>query len=100
MTYAGAAEAPESAAVNIRNRRYTIAVEVDIESADACGVLFRRGARFGGHALYVAECRLAYVGRRSGWWRWTSPISVDAEPGDRGRPSGPARPRRIGVPCR
>jgi hypothetical protein len=59
--YPGAAEVPESAAVNIRNRSYTIAVEVDIESADASGVLFSHGARFGGHALYVADRRLTYV---------------------------------------
>ena len=31
--YPGAAEVPESAAVNIRNRSYTIAVEVDIDVA-------------------------------------------------------------------
>jgi arylsulfatase A-like enzyme len=59
--YPGAAEVPESAAVNIRNRSYTIAVEVDVESADASGVLFSHGARFGGHALYVADRRLMYV---------------------------------------
>ena len=48
--YPDAAEVPETAAVNIRNRSYSIAVEVEIESADASGVLFSHGARFGGHA--------------------------------------------------
>jgi arylsulfatase A-like enzyme len=56
-----AAEVPESAAVNLRNRSYSIAVEVEIESTDASGVLFSHGARFGGHALYVKDRRLKYV---------------------------------------
>jgi len=59
--FPGAAEVPESAAVNIRNRSYAIAVEVDIDSEDAAGVLFSHGARFGGHALYVKDHRLRYV---------------------------------------
>jgi arylsulfatase len=52
---------PETAAVNIRNRSYSIAVEVDIESEDADGVLFSHGARFGGHALYIKDRKLKYV---------------------------------------
>jgi arylsulfatase len=59
--YPGTAEVPEAAAVNIRNRSYSIAVEVSIEDADASGVLFSHGARFGGHALYVKDHRLKYV---------------------------------------
>jgi arylsulfatase A-like enzyme len=56
-----AAEVPESAAVNIRNRSYKIAASVHVESPDAQGVLFSHGARFGGHALYLKERRLKYV---------------------------------------
>jgi arylsulfatase A-like enzyme len=59
--YPGVAEVPEAAAVNIRNRSYSIAVEVDVESEDASGVLFSHGARFGGHALYVKDRKLKYV---------------------------------------
>jgi arylsulfatase A-like enzyme len=59
--YPDAAEVPESAAVNIRNRSYSIAVEVDVQSEDAAGVLFSHGARFGGHALYVKDRTLKYV---------------------------------------
>jgi hypothetical protein len=55
------AEVPETAAVNIRNRSYSIAVEVTVESEDAGGVLFSHGARFGGHALYVKDGKLKYV---------------------------------------
>jgi hypothetical protein len=47
--------------VNIRNRSYSIAVEVEVESEDAGGVLFSHGARFGGHALYVKDGKLKYV---------------------------------------
>lgn len=59
--YPGAAEVPETAAVNIRNRSYSIAVEAHVDSDDASGVLFSHGARFGGHALYVKDGTLKYV---------------------------------------
>ena len=59
--YPGTAEVPEAAAVNIRNRSYSIAVEMTIESDDASGVLFSHGARFGGHSLYVKDRKLKYV---------------------------------------
>jgi arylsulfatase len=59
--YPDAAEVPESAAANIRNRSYSIAVEVDIESPDAGGVLFSHGSAFGGHALYVKDGKLKYA---------------------------------------
>ena len=55
------AEVPEAAAVNIRNRSYSIAVEITIDSADASGVLFSHGARFGGHSLYVKDGKLKYA---------------------------------------
>jgi arylsulfatase len=56
-----AAEVPEAASVNVRNRSYTIAAEVDIADANASGVLFSHGARFGGHSLYVKDGTLKYV---------------------------------------
>jgi arylsulfatase len=59
--YPGAAEVPESQAVNVRNRSYSIGALVDIPEAGAEGVLFAHGARFGGHALYVKDNRLHYV---------------------------------------
>ncbi len=52
---------PESVAPNIRNRSYTIAAEVEIETPEAGGVLFSQGSRFGGHALYVKDGKLKYV---------------------------------------
>jgi arylsulfatase len=59
--YPGGAEVPESVAPNIRNRSYTIAVEADVQTPDAAGVLFAHGSRFGGHALYVKDGKLKYV---------------------------------------
>jgi arylsulfatase A-like enzyme len=59
--YPGTAEVPETAAVNMRNRSYSIAVEAEIESADAAGVLFSHGSAFGGHALYVKDRKLKYA---------------------------------------
>ncbi|HET7807052.1 MAG TPA: arylsulfatase, partial [Gaiellaceae bacterium] len=59
--YAGTAEVPESEAANMRNRSYSIAVEVEVESSDAGGVLFSHGSAFGGHALYVKDRKLKYT---------------------------------------
>jgi hypothetical protein len=59
--YPGTAEVPESVAPNIRNRSYTIAVEVTLDTEEAEGVLFAHGARFGGHALYIKDRKLKYV---------------------------------------
>ena len=59
--YPGGAGVPESVAPNIRNRSYTIAAEVEIETAEAGGVLFHQGSTFGGHALYVKDGKLTYV---------------------------------------
>ncbi|MDI9915379.1 arylsulfatase [Rhodococcus sp. IEGM 1379] len=57
----GGAEVPESVAVNIRNRSYSIAAVADIPEPGATGVLFSHGGRFGGHSLYVKNNRLQYV---------------------------------------
>jgi arylsulfatase A-like enzyme len=59
--YAGGSEIPESVAPDIRSRSYTIAVEVDVQTDEAGGVLLAQGARFGGHALYVKDRKLKYV---------------------------------------
>jgi hypothetical protein len=57
----GTAEVPESAAVNIHNRNYAIAVDVDIQTPEAEGVLFSHVARFGGHSLYIKDRKLKCV---------------------------------------
>src|SRR5215211_721646 len=55
------AEVPESQAVNVRNRSYVVAAQVDLPASGAQGVLFAHGSRFGGHALYVKDNRLHYA---------------------------------------
>ncbi len=59
--YPDTADVPESVAVNIRRRSYTIAVGAVLESAEAEGVLFAHGGVAGGHSLYLQGGRLHYV---------------------------------------
>jgi arylsulfatase len=59
--YPHTTEVPEAAAVNIRNRSFTILAEVEIESPAAEGVIFAHGSRFGGHALFIKERKLYYA---------------------------------------
>ena len=59
--YPGGAEVPESVAPNIRNRSYSIGVEVTIDTEEAEGVLFAQGSRFGGRALYIKDRKLKYA---------------------------------------
>ena len=55
------ADVPESAGAAINGRSYTIAAGVELESADAEGVLYAHGGVAGGHSLYVKNKRLKYV---------------------------------------
>jgi arylsulfatase len=59
--YPDAAEVPESIAANIRGRSYRILASVDLDSADASGVLMASGSRHGGHALFLKDRKLWYV---------------------------------------
>ena len=59
--YPDCADVPEAASANVRNRSYTIAAEVNIETPEAEGVLFAQGCRFGGHSLYIKDGLLKYV---------------------------------------
>ena len=59
--YPDTADVPESGGVRINGRSYTIAVGVEIESAEAEGVLFAHGGVAGGHSLYVKDGRLRYT---------------------------------------
>jgi arylsulfatase len=55
------APVPEAVAVNVRGRSYKILANVDVTSADASGVIFAHGSRFGGHALFLKNRKLHYV---------------------------------------
>lgn len=59
--YPDTADVPESGAVRINGRSYTISVGVQVDSADAEGVLFAHGGVAGGHTLYVKDRRLRYT---------------------------------------
>ena len=59
--YPDTAEIPESQAVNIRNRSYTIRAEVEISASGAEGVVFAHGSRFGGHAIYMKDGKMQYI---------------------------------------
>ena len=59
--YPNGADVPESAGAAINGRSYTIAAGVELDSADAEGVLFAHGGVAGGHALYVKDRRLRYA---------------------------------------
>ena len=48
--YPGTSDLPEHAAPNLRGRSFKILATVEIDEADAQGVLFAHGARFGGHS--------------------------------------------------
>ncbi len=58
--YPGTAPVPEGVAVSIRGRSYKIIADVDL-TADAEGVIFAHGSRFGGHALFIKDRKLHYV---------------------------------------
>ena len=58
--YPGVSPVPETAAVNVRGRSYKIVADVDI-TAEAAGVIFAHGSRFGGHTLFIKERKLYYV---------------------------------------
>ena len=59
--YPNTAPVPEGVAVNVRGRSYKILANLTIEDADASGVIFAHGSRFGGHALFIKDRKLHYV---------------------------------------
>ena len=80
--YPGVAEVPESQAVNVRNRSYSIGALVDIPAPGAEGVLFAHGSRFGGHSLYVKENRLHYAYNFVGMLEQTVVATEDVPTGE------------------
>ena len=59
--YPGTAPIPEGVAVSVRNRSYKILSNVEITEADAGGVIFAHGSRFGGHTMFIKDRKLHYV---------------------------------------
>jgi arylsulfatase A-like enzyme len=58
--YPHASPVPEAVAVNIRGRSYKIIANIEIQ-ANASGVIFAHGSRFGGHTLFIKDSKLYYV---------------------------------------
>jgi len=58
--YPGTSPVPEGVAVNVRGRSYKIVADVDI-TANASGIIFAHGSRFGGHSLFIKDRKLCYV---------------------------------------
>jgi arylsulfatase len=79
--YADTSDVPESVAVNIRRRSYTIAAGVTLDVADAEGVLFAHGGVAGGHALYLQGKRLHYTFNWLGERIQTVSSDVELTPG-------------------
>ncbi|WP_417353088.1 arylsulfatase [Flavobacterium alkalisoli] len=59
--YPNTAPVPEGVAVSIRGRSYKIVADVDVKDANASGVIFAHGSRFGGHSLFIKDKKLYYV---------------------------------------
>jgi arylsulfatase len=59
--YPDTTEVPESVAVNVRRRSFTIAAGATIDTPEAEGVLFAHGGVAGGHSLYIQDGRLCYM---------------------------------------
>jgi arylsulfatase len=71
---------PEGVAVNIRGKSYKIVADVDV-TADADGVIFAHGSRFGGQALFIKDHRLHYVYNFLGIAPEQDFVSEELEPG-------------------
>jgi arylsulfatase A-like enzyme len=59
--YPGTMPVPEGVAVSTRNRSFKILANVDLTDANAGGVIFAHGSRFGGHSLFIKDQKLHYV---------------------------------------
>ena len=59
--YPDTSDVPESVAVNVRRRSFTIAAGAVIDREDAEGVLFAQGGVAGGHSLFIKGGRLRYT---------------------------------------
>jgi arylsulfatase len=59
--YPHTSSVPEAVAVSVRGKSFKIVSNVDITDANASGVIFAHGSRFGGHSLFIKDHKLYYV---------------------------------------
>jgi arylsulfatase len=81
--FPGAAQVPESVAVNVRNRSHALIVDVTIpESGPADGVLLALGSALGGWSLHILGGRARYVHNLYGKERHTVESAAPVPPGE------------------
>jgi arylsulfatase len=61
LYYPDTSPVPEVVAANVRGRSYKILANLEVTDANASGVIFAHGSRFGGHALFLKDRKLHYV---------------------------------------
>jgi arylsulfatase A-like enzyme len=54
-------QVPEAVAVSVRGKSYKVIANVEITDANASGVIFAHGSRFGGHSLFIKDHKLYYI---------------------------------------
>jgi arylsulfatase len=59
--YPHTSSVPEAVAVNIRGKSYKVIANVEVKDANASGVIFAHGSRFGGHSLFIKDHKLYYI---------------------------------------
>ena len=59
--YPHTSSVPEAVAVNVRGKSFKIVANINITDANASGVIFAHGSRFGGHSLFIKDHKLYYV---------------------------------------
>ena len=99
--YPDCADVPEEGGVRINGRSYAISAGVEIETADAEGVLFAHGGVAGGHSFYIKDGRLRYTFNWVGTHLQEIVSEVDVETGEhvftaefdmKGKSENPAMP--------
>ena len=81
--FPGAAQVPESVAVNVRNRSHALIVDVTVPgSGPADGVLLAMGSALGGWSLHVLDGRVRYVHNLYGKERHTIEATAALAPGE------------------
>jgi len=78
--YPHASPVPEAVAANIRGRSYKIIANIEI-TANASGVVFAHGSRFGGHTLFIKDKKLYYVYNFLGIKPEQQMVSAELKPG-------------------
>jgi hypothetical protein len=80
--FQGAAQVPESVAVNVRNRSHALIVDVTVPEDGADGVLLAMGSALGGWSLHILDGRIRYVHNLYGKERHVIEAADRVQPGE------------------